>query len=180
MRIRGVAAAALAATMVVVACSKKEEPAPQAVQAQPAPGQAMGQPGMPPSHPPMGGQDGAPAPAAPRQVVVPDEVKATWKSVVLAVTDRSGNTSKDVTIEIGGSATVGDLEIAVESFLPAFTMGEGNITSRTNETDNPAARLMVKEKGTEVFSGWLFSMYPDAHPFQHERYNVSLKDFVKK
>ncbi len=114
-----------------------------------------------------------------REIVVPDDVKKTWKAVVLELTDRKENKSQEITVNIGETVTVGDLEITVQSFLPAFTMGGGVITSKSNETENPAARLVIKDKGVEVFSGWLFSLYPEAHPFQHERYALLLKDFVK-
>jgi len=168
----------LAAALVLGGCSKSEEPKPEAAKT-PAP---AGQPEMPPSHPPTGGQEGGmgmPA-SGPRQVVVPEDVKSTWKGVVLSVVDKETNASHDVTVDIGSSVTDGDLEITVENFLPAFSMGGGSITSSSADTLNPAARLVVKDKGAEVFSGWLFSMYPDAHPFQHDKYNVVLKDFVKK
>ncbi len=166
----------LAVALAAVGCSK-EEPQPQAAK-EPAP---AAQPQMPASHPPAGGEGmmGG-APAGPRAVVVPEDVQKTWKAVVLAVSERDSDKSQDVTVEIGKTATVGDLEITVESFLPSFSMGGGTITSSSADTLNPAARLMVKEKGNEVFAGWLFSMYPDAHPFTHEKYNVVLKDFVKK
>ncbi len=168
----------LAVALAVVGCSK-EEPQPQAAK-EPAPAPAA-QPQMPASHPPAGGEGmmGG-APAGPRAVVVPEDVQSTWKAVVLAVSERDSDKTQDVTVEIGKTATVGDLEITVESFLPSFSMGGGTITSSSADTLNPAARLMVKEKGNEVFAGWLFSMYPDAHPFTHEKYNVVLKDFVKK
>ena len=172
------AAIALAAALALGGCSKSEEPKPEAAQA-PAP---AAQPEMPPSHPPMGGQEGgmgAPA-SGPREVVVPDDVMATWKAVVLSVTDKQTNEAHDVTVDIGSTVADGELELTVEKFLPAFSMGGGTITSSSAETLNPAARLVVRDKGAEVFSGWLFSMYPDAHPFQHDKYNVILKDFVKK
>jgi hypothetical protein len=169
----------LAATLALGACSKKEEPKPAASQTR-AP---AGQQEMPPSHPPRGDQMpgmGMGTGAGPRQIVVPDEVKAAWKAVVLSVADKTTDTVTDVTVDIGGSATQGDLDISVESFLPAFTMSGGAITSSSADTLNPAARLVVKQNGSEVFAGWLFSMYPDAHPFQHERYEIILKDFVHK
>ena len=167
-----------AALIAVAGCSKPKEevaekpqaPAPKVEasasheSAQPASTGSMG----------MGGQK-----PVQRQIVVPDDVKNTWKAVVLELTDRQENKSQEITVDIGETVTVGDLEITVQSFLPAFTMGGGVITSKSNETENPAARLVVKDKGTEVFSGWLFSLYPEAHPFQHERYALLLKDFVK-
>ena len=179
MKIHWLPALGLAATLTLGACSKKEEPRPAAPQTR-AP---AGQQEMPPSHPPMGEQMpamGMSMGAGPRQIVVPEDVKAAWKAVVLSVADKTTDTVTDLTVEIGSTATRGDLDISVESFLPAFTMSGGAITSSSVETLNPAARLVVKQNGSEVFAGWLFSMYPDAHPFQHERYEIILKDFVRK
>lgn len=181
MRVRWLAVLGLATAVAVTGCSKKEEPASAPSQAE-AP---SGQQEMPASHPPVGGEGsggtmGESAPAAPRQVVVPDEVTNTWKAVVLEVTDKESGKSQDVTVDIGQSATVDGLEVTVENFLPSFSMGGGQITSKSAATDNPAVQLEVKEGGTEVFSGWLFSLYPDAHPFQHDKYSILLKDFVKK
>jgi len=167
---------ALVVAGIAAGCSKQEEPA---VQAPPAP--ASGEPQMPASHPPLdgqGGQMGAP-PAGPRQVQVPTDVQAGWKSVVLEVTNRGTATSQDVAIEIGQSIDVDGLEITVVSFVPHFSMGGGTITSASNDTVNPAVQLTVKEGAAEVFSGWLFSLYPEAHPFEHETYGIVLKDFVK-
>ena len=156
-------------------CSKTEEPVAQA----PAP--AAGEPQMPASHPPMGGMEGQMGvpPAGPRMVQVPADVQAGWKSVVLGVTNLASGAGQDVEVAIGQTVTVEGLEITVEKFVPHFAMGDGTITSASNDTVNPAARLMVKEGGNEVFSGWLFSLYPEAHPFQHETYGVVLKDFKK-
>ena len=167
---------ALVVAGVVAGCSKQEEPA---AQAPPAP--ASGEPQMPASHPPLegqGGQMGTP-PAGPRQVQVPADVQSGWKSVVLEVRNRGTETSQDVAIEIGQSVVVEGLEITVASFVPHFSMGGGTITSASNDTVNPAVRLTVKEADAEVFSGWLFSLYPEAHPFTHETYGIVLKDFRK-
>ena len=167
---------ALVVAGVAAGCSKKEEPAAQAPVTAPASGEVK----MPASHPPLDGQGGQmAAPAGPRTVQVPAEVQSGWKSVVLQVTNRSAETSQDVPIEIGQSVVVEGLEITVASFVPHFSMGGGSITSASNDTVNPAAKVIVKEGGAEVFSGWLFSLHPDAHPFQHEAYGIVLKDFVK-
>lgn len=176
----------IAAALGLTACQKKQEPPPAPPKAEmpaaPAPG-AMPPPGMGgmPGGMPGAAPGGMPAaPAAPRAVVVPEEVSKSWKAVVLQVTDKKTNKTQDVKVDIGQTAKVGDLEVTVESFLPSFTMGGGNITSKNNNTENPAAKVIVKEKGAEIFAGWLFSLYPQAHPMQHEKYSLALKDFVKK
>ncbi len=167
---------ALVVVGVAVGCSQKEEPATPAPAAAPVGGEAQ----MPASHPPLDGQAGQmAAPAGPRAVQVPAEVQSGWKSVVLEVTNRTTAATQDVSVVIGQSVVVEGLEITVANFVPHFAMGGGSITSASNDTVNPAVQLTVKEGGAQVFSGWLFSLYPEAHPFQHETYGVVLKDFVK-
>jgi len=181
MTLRDIFALGAVAILTVSGCSKKEEPPPAAPKAA-APAK---QPEMPPSHPPATGAPQAqPAPSAPtpakREIMVPEEVKNTWKAVVLQVTDKSTNTSQDLTVDVGQTSKVGGLDITVDTFLPAFTMTGDALTSSSNETTNPAAKVTVKENGQEIFSAFLFSMHPDVHPFQHEKYSIILKDFVKK
>ena len=183
---------ALLPLVALAACGKKEEPPPAQPPATAAPTPGPGDvTSLPPSHPPSGepgalpnmGQPGAGQPAmppVPRQVVVPDDVQKTWKGVVLQVTTKGTNKSEDIKIDIGKTAKVGNLEITLEHFLPDFSMSGGNITSKSNQTQNPAARLVIKENGKEVYSGWRFSLYPQAHPMNLEKYDILLKDFVKK
>jgi hypothetical protein len=87
-----------------------------------------------------------------------------------------------VNVPLGGSARVPDSEIEVRSdvFLPAFTMAAEEITSQGVEPNNPAARITVVEKGSEIFSGWIFTNFPDVHPFQHPRFSLRLAGGVRR
>jgi hypothetical protein len=38
----------------------------------------------------------------------------------------------------------------------------------------------VVEKGKEIFGGWIFTNFPDVHPFEHPRYSLRLASAVKK
>jgi len=38
----------------------------------------------------------------------------------------------------------------------------------------------VFEEGRKIFSGWLFSKYPDIHPFAHDKYGVRLVEGIPK
>jgi hypothetical protein len=182
MRLRPLGALAVAAGLVMGGCSKTEEPAP-APEAPRAAAPAQ-QPEMPPSHPPVGEQQGQPGPMpgvpTKKEVVLSDEVRDAWKAVVLEVSDKAENTAQDVSVDIGQTVTVGGLEITVDSFLPAFSMSSGEFTSMSNETLNPAARIIVSENGEQIFDSFIFSMHPTVHPFAHEKYGILLKDFVKK
>ncbi|WP_041245212.1 DUF2155 domain-containing protein [Geotalea uraniireducens] len=114
------------------------------------------------------------------KVVVPDSVKGKWKAVKIAVTDK--NTKKDTvyTVNIGSELALpnSNLTIKVENFLPHFMMEGTTLTSQSNEPKNPAAQVRVIENGKEIFKGWLFTLYPTTHAFQHPRYGFTLVDFV--
>ena len=113
-------------------------------------------------------------------VVVPDFVKGKWKAVRIAVTEKKSNKEIVYTVPIGSSLAIPNttLTIKVESFLPHFTMEGTTLTSLTNEPKNPAALVQITEGGRDIFKGWLFSLYPTTHAFQHPVYGFALVDFV--
>ena len=113
-------------------------------------------------------------------VVVPDSVKGKWKAVKIAVTDKTVNKENVYTIPIGSEFAIPDsnLVIKVENFLPQFTMDGTTLTSQSNEPKNPATQISIKEGGKEVFKGWLFSLYPTTHAFNHPKYGFTLVDFI--
>lgn len=122
-----------------------------------------------------------PQPArAPSVVVVPDSVKGKWKAVQIAVADKNAQQQKVYTLNIGsefklpGSA----LTVKVENFLPHFVMEGTTLTSQSNELVNPAAQFIIREGGKEIFKGWLFSLYPTTHVFQHPQYGFTLVDYT--
>jgi hypothetical protein len=115
-----------------------------------------------------------------QRIVVPASVKGRWKAVKIAVFDKETRKQEVYTVDIGSSFVVGDskLRVKVENFLPAFLMDGKTMTSVSNETNNPAAQISISEDGKELFRGWLFSLYPATHAFQHPRYNFTLIDFI--
>jgi hypothetical protein len=124
---------------------------------------------------------GAPPSAAQpqRRVVVPPLVAASWKAVVLEVEDKRDGSKRDFTVAIGSSVVIGQLDVQVVYFLPAFAMGPGTITSSSNEPVNPAAGIEVREDRRTIFENAIFSRFPQMHPFQHDRWGIRLKDFVR-
>ena len=70
--------------------------------------------------------------------------------------------------------------VRADVFLPAFTMGGGAITSDGVEPQNPAARITVFDKGKEIFGGWIFTRFPDVHPFTNPRFELHLEGGVPK
>jgi len=169
----------LVAVLMMVAfagsgCKKKQPPPP------PNPPQgAPGQPGMPG----MPGTPGAPG-AAPveKTIVVPDAVKGAWKAVKIEVEYKEKKSKKAFTIPLNSEFKVpdSDLTLKVGGFLPHFTMAADQITSSSNNPENPAAQLEVFQGGNEVFHGWLFALHPTVHPFTNDKYGVTLLEGVKK
>jgi hypothetical protein len=165
-------AALLMVTLAGAGCKKKQSPPP------PMPPQgAPGQPGM------TGGPhgEGGPPPA-PKQVVVPDAVKKAWKAVKVQVEYKEKKTKKDFTVPLNSEFKVPDSDITLKvgAFLPHFSMAGDQITSGSNNLENPAVQMEVFQGGQEIFHGWLFSKYPAVHPFSHDKYGVSLLEGVKK
>jgi hypothetical protein len=128
------------------------------------------------------GQTAKTAPAARKEmfVVVPGSVKGKWKAVKIAVTDKSTNKENVYTVAIGSGFTIPGtrLEVKVDNFLPQFTMDGTTLTSQSNELKNPAAQIRILDGGNEIFKGWLFSLYPTTHAFQHPKYGFALVDFI--
>ena len=114
------------------------------------------------------------------RVVVPESVQGKWKAVKIAVLDKETQKEVAYTVDIGAAFKVGggNLQVRVENFLPAFVMDGTTMTSASNVTRNPAAQIVISEDGKELYRGWLFSLYPATHAYQHPRYSFSLVDFV--
>jgi hypothetical protein len=167
-------------TFAGTGCKKKQPPPPP-----PPPQAAPGQPGMPGEMP--GGMPGAPhgeggPPAAEKKVVVPDEVRKAWKAVRIEVEYKEKKEKKKFDVPLNSEFKVPDtgLTLKVGSFIPHFKMAPDEITSGSNNPENPAVQIEVFEGGKETFHGWLFSKFPAVHPFTHDKYAVSLLEGIKK
>lgn len=116
----------------------------------------------------------------PSTVVIPDSVKGKWKAVKIAIADKNAQRQKVYTIPIGSDFRLPDsiLTITVENFLPAFVMEGTTLTSESNELRNPAAQLKITEGKKVIYKGWLFSLYPTTHAFQHPQYGFTLVGYV--
>jgi len=163
----------LVASVVVsfAGCKKKEE----------KPQLPAGHPSMEGGMPPAGA--GAPdMPKVDRKVVVPKEVVAKWKAVRVNIEDKVAKNTKEYTIAVGGEQAVpnSNLKVKVLYFLPDFKMGEKDFTSASDKPNMPAAQIAVIEGGKEVWKGWLFSMQPGIHPFQHDKISLTLSGGVSK
>jgi len=122
------------------------------------------------------------APAIPSRLEVPPEVEKAYSGIRLAWKDSQGGKEGSIEVPLGGGTRLpdSDLEVRAEVFLPAFTMSREAITSSGTEEANPAARIAVVEKDKQLFSGWIFTRFPDVHPFQHPRFSLRLEGGVRK
>jgi hypothetical protein len=113
-------------------------------------------------------------------IVVPPFVAGKWKAVRVAIIDKTNVSQKVYTIPIGGNLAIpaSTMKFKVEEFLPAFIMEGTVMTSSSNELTNPGVKVQVSENGIVLFSGWIFSKFPNPHAFMHPRYGFSLVDAI--
>ena len=117
-----------------------------------------------------------------KKVVVPDAVKGAWKAVKIEVEYKEKKAKKQFTVPINSEFKVpdSDLVVKVGDFLPHFTMTADSITSSSAKPENPAAKIEVIRSQKEIFHGWLFAKFPTVHPFQDDKYGITLVEGVKK
>jgi hypothetical protein len=129
-----------------------------------------------------GGGPGGGADSVPTQLVVPPEVAQAWSGIRLGWKDKQSGKEGTVDVPLGEASPLPEpsLVVRADAFLPAFTMGGGAITSDGVEAKNPAARITVFEKGKEIFAGWIFTRFPDVHPFTHPRFQLRLEGGVPR
>jgi len=127
------------------------------------------------------GQQGIPPMGKP-VVEAPEAVKGKWTAVVVLVEDKGTKKTEEHTIKLGEKLTLpgSNMTIEAKEFFPSFLMQGSTITSASNETNNPAALVVVNDGGAEIFNGWLFARYPTTHAFTHPRYTLTLKEGVPK
>lgn len=111
-----------------------------------------------------------------------EEIGNTWKSVRLEVVDKLGRHTEEYIIAVGDSLSIpgSSLRIEVISFIPDFMLvGNGLIRSRSVEPNNQAASVVIYDNGKTAYGGWLYANFPTINPFEHERYQVSLKGGIR-
>jgi hypothetical protein len=180
MRIRSLVLAACAAAAAAFGCRERGRPDPNVRMAIshdriPEAGEA-GAAGA------GAGQGAAPGSEVPTRLEVPPEVQKAYSGIKLSWKDKSNGKTGAVEVPLGGGTPLPDPSLVVRAdvFLPAFTMGGGAITSDGVEQQNPAARITVFDKGKEIFSGWIFTRFPDVHPFTHPRFALHLEGGVPR
>jgi len=155
-------------TVILMAGCQKKGTLPPQPQASPS---APPQQTMPADVPPISG-------AAP--AVIPESLKGKWTAVKLMVEDKKENRSEEYVVKLGGKLAIpsSSLVVQAEEFLPDLTIDGATFTTASSELKNPAVHVRILDNGKEIFNGWLFQLFPAVHPFQHERYSITLRDSV--
>lgn len=151
---------------------------PAELQVQPA--EVLAQ--LPAGHPTLEGLTDQPAAPAghttrPRNeptVVVPDSVRARWKSVTLEVTQ--GGVTRELRVVPGEQVALGqdNLTLQIGAFLPAYMSDFSQVTSDGDELTNPALQVSVLHNKAVVDKGWLFRDYPDFNTVGNTRVALRL------
>jgi hypothetical protein len=156
--------------LLLAGCEQKVKTGEPPSQAQKLPmAQAPLSPGMPSDIAPIRGDS---------PTVVPEGVRGKWKAVKLLVDDKTSRVSQEYVVNLREQLVIPNskLLIKVNEFLPDLKIEGSTFTSDTNELKNPAVHVSIFEDGKLIFNGWLFSMFPTIHPFQHNQYRVLLKE----
>ncbi|MDH5784226.1 MAG: hypothetical protein OEZ16_01290 [Chromatiales bacterium] len=143
----------VAVAMVVLACSEQAEVVD------------LGPVEMPAEHETLANPE--PQPKGPRQVVVPEELKGKYTSVVMRVQLPRMVESVSIELPLNGEPQSGDYgTLRVRDYLPAFLISGNTITSEGLEESNPAIWAEWQRDGQPVFAGWLFRDYPTLNPMK--------------
>jgi len=120
--------------------------------------------------------------SVPSRLVVPPEVVAAYSGIRVAWRDASSGKEGEIEVPLAGTAAIpgSSLEVRADTYLPAFTMSSDVITSSGIDPENPAARVVVSEEGRQLFAGWIFTRFPDVHPFTHGRFAIRLEGGVRR
>jgi hypothetical protein len=104
------------------------------------------------------------------------EIAGAWSGIRVHVVALETKEGQIFDVALGETVVLGDsgLTLSADTFVPDFVMDESGITSRSAETHNPAARVVIAEEGAADYEGWLFAAMPEIHPFPHDRYQVLL------
>lgn len=129
-----------------------------------------------------GAAAGAAAPTVPTKLEVPPAVLKAYSGIRLHWKDSGSGREGSLDVPLGSTVPIpgSTLQVRADIFLPAFTMTSEVITSSGVEPENPAARIAVADGGTEIFAGWIFTRFPDVHPFQHPRISLRLEGGVRR
>ena len=155
-----------------------------------------GHPKLPPGHPPLNGKMPPGHPPVnkdlmsmhssknmtkfDRPIRIPEEVVKTWKTATVDIVDKaSGKVVKEFKVHNGETVKYGGLEIKVLYIVPHLVLDNG-YTSGSNEPQNPAILVEVKENGKTIYAGPIYQKFPAMYNINHPRYVLILKGISKK
>jgi hypothetical protein len=126
--------------------------------------------------PPAGGMMGG----LNTEIDLAEEIADAWTGIRVHLIDSESGDARMFDIALGETVPLGDsgLMLSANTFVPDFVMDENGITSRSADTHNPAARVVITEEGMADYEGWLFAAMPEIHPFPHNRYQVLLVEGI--
>jgi hypothetical protein len=160
INLTGALALFMAFSLLTVSCKEKSQQAPPQTQnMQP---QTASPHGM--------------VPPAERTVSLPDSVKGKWSAVKVEVLYKEKNEKKQFDVPLNSDFAVpdSDIVISVGEFFPEFTLDGNTYTSISNEEKNPATKVKITQEDKVIFEGWLFTNFPSVHPFENEKYGITL------
>jgi hypothetical protein len=141
---------------------------------------------LPEGHPPVGAEkelqmlhSGKKLTKFDRPINIPEEVRKTWKSATIDIVDKtSGKVAKELKVKSGETVKFGGLEIKVLYIVPHLVLDNG-YTSASNQPQNPAILVEVKENGKTIYAGPIYQKFPHMYNINHPRYEIILKGIEK-
>ncbi len=151
---------------------------------------------LPPNHPPVNGNlppghpqvdkdlmamhSGKGMTKFDRPINIPEEVQKTWKTATIDIVDKaSGKVVKEFKAHKGDVLKYGSLEIKVLYIVPHLVLDNG-YTSASNEPQNPAILIEVKENGKTIYAGPIYQKFPSMYNINHPKFVILLKGISKE
>jgi len=164
-------------------------PKPLSVLAQEEKGLPEGHPpigNMPPNHPPITPESEIASLHSSKKLTkftkpinIPEEVQKTWKFATVDIVDRkTGKVVKEERVTKGATITFDGLEIKVLYIVPHLVLDNG-YTSASNEPNNPAILVEVKENGSVIYAGPIYQKFPTMYNINHPKFILILKGIAK-
>ncbi len=108
-------------------------------------------------------------------VVVPPSIRAKYKAVVMEVADLKAKEIKKFTVRVGSAVKVPgtDYTLEISAYLPNWKYVGNTVTTKDDRPPDPAVRAIIREKGREVFNGFLFEE-AKTPSFMTDKYAIGL------
>lgn len=111
--------------------------------------------------------------AVERKIEVPSGVYEHYPSLVLEM-QAPDSEARQYELRPEQDMMVDGFSVEVGAFLPSFVIQGDVITTESMLPSNPALMLDISHQGQKVFTGWLFSEYPELTPPLKEGFSFRL------